>query len=34
MALLQGKYEDAVTVYDTGNVNLRSSFAGINREAM
>jgi len=34
MALLQGKYEDAVTVFDTGNVNLRSSFAGINQEAM
>lgn len=34
MALLQGKYEDAVKVFDTGNINLRSSFAGINQEAM
>jgi hypothetical protein len=34
MALLQGKYEDAVKVFETGNVNLRSSFAGINQEAM
>lgn len=34
MALLQGKYQDAVTVFETGNVNLRSSFAGINKEAM
>jgi hypothetical protein len=34
MALLQGNYEDAITVFETGNVNLRSTFAGINGEAM
>lgn len=34
MALLQGKHEDAVTLFKTGNVNLRTTFAGINREAM
>ena len=34
MALLQGKFEDAVTLFETCNVNLRSSFAGINQEAM
>uniref|UniRef100_A0A6U1PLW1 RING-type domain-containing protein n=1 Tax=Cyclophora tenuis TaxID=216820 RepID=A0A6U1PLW1_CYCTE len=34
MALLQGKSDDAKQLFDTGNVNLRTSFAGINGEAM
>ena len=34
MALLQGKYEDALALHDSGNINLRSSFADIHREAM
>jgi hypothetical protein len=34
MALLQGQYEDAMTIFETGNVNLRCTFAAINREAM
>jgi hypothetical protein len=34
MALIQGKYDDALALYNTKNVNLRTSFADINREAM
>mmetsp|Transcript_1133 Transcript_1133/g.2114 ORF Transcript_1133/g.2114 Transcript_1133/m.2114 type:complete len:393 (+) Transcript_1133:1-1179(+) len=34
MALLQGKYQDALVLYDTQNVNLRSSFGLIKHEAM
>jgi hypothetical protein len=34
MALLQGKYEHAVKFHATGNVNLRSNFADIQKEAM
>jgi hypothetical protein len=34
MALLQGKHENVVSLVNTGNVNLRSSFADIHREAM
>lgn len=34
MALLQGRYQDALTLHDTGNVNLRTSFADIHQEAM
>jgi hypothetical protein len=34
MALLQGKYENALKFHETGNVNLRCSFADIHKEAM
>ena len=34
LALLQGRSDDAKQLFDTGNVNLRTSFAGINGEAM
>lgn len=34
MALLQGQYNNAVLIYATGNVNLRSTFASIHKEAM
>lgn len=34
MALLQGRIQDAIQIHDTGNVNLRTSFADIHREAM
>jgi hypothetical protein len=34
MALLQGKYEDALSFHATGNVNLRCTFADISKEAM
>lgn len=34
MALIQGKYDDALALYNTKNVNLRTCFADINREAM
>lgn len=34
MALLEGKMDFAVQLVETGNVNLRSTFANINREAM
>jgi hypothetical protein len=34
MALLQGKYEHALSFHATGNVNLRCTFADISKEAM
>jgi hypothetical protein len=34
MALLQGRFDDALAIHETGNVNLRTSFADIHREAM
>ncbi|KAL7573409.1 hypothetical protein ACA910_006514 [Epithemia clementina (nom. ined.)] len=34
MSLLQGRYQDALQLYNTGNVNLRTCFADIHREAM
>lgn len=34
MALLLGRSNDASALYDTGNVNLRSTFAHIHKEAM
>lgn len=34
MALLQGNYEQAMSIHGTGNVNLRTSFADIKKEAM
>lgn len=34
MALLRGNFNDAVAFHETGNVNLRCTFADINREAM
>lgn len=34
MALLQGNTTSALAIQETGNVNLRSTFANINREAM
>lgn len=34
MSLLHGKYENAIRCYETGNVNLRSTFADIHKEAM
>jgi hypothetical protein len=34
MALLQGRVQDVQQIYQTGNVNLRTSFADIRREAM
>jgi hypothetical protein len=34
IALLQGKVEEAQQIFEAGNVNLRTSFADINREAM
>lgn len=34
MALLQGNTTSAIAIQETGNVNLRSTFANINREAM
>ena len=34
MALLQGNYEQALSLHATGNVNLRSTFADIHKEAM
>jgi hypothetical protein len=34
MALLEGKVEFAMQLVETGNVNLRSTFSGINREAL
>ena len=33
-ALLKGRYQDATQIYDTGNVNLRTSFADIRGESM
>lgn len=34
LALLQGRYDDAVKIFDTGNVNLRTTFADIRGESM
>lgn len=34
LALLKGCYHDAVAIYESGNVNLRTSFAGIRGESM
>lgn len=34
MALLRGNYDDALRFHATGNINLRSTFADISREAM
>ena len=34
LALLQGRYQDAVKIFDSGNVNLRTSFADIRGESM
>jgi len=34
MALLQGNYANAVKLHEAGNINLRNSFADINKEAM
>jgi hypothetical protein len=34
MALLQGRFQDVQQIYQTGNVNLRTSFADIHKEAM
>lgn len=34
MALLQGRYQDAVKIHETGNVNLRTCFADIKSESM
>jgi hypothetical protein len=34
MALLHGKFKDAIKIFETGNVNLRTVFADINGEAM
>jgi len=34
MALLQGRYQDAVNIFETGNVNLRTCFAAIRGETM
>jgi hypothetical protein len=34
ISLLHGKFEDAIKIFDTGNVNLRAVFADINGEAM
>jgi hypothetical protein len=34
MALLQGQHNNAVLIHATGNVNLRSTFADIRKEAM
>lgn len=34
MALLQGNYDSALKMQRTGNVNLRCTFADINKEAM
>jgi hypothetical protein len=34
LALLKGSYQDAVAIHDTGNVNLRTSFASIRGESM
>ena len=34
MSLLKGQYENALIFYETGNVNVRCSFADINKEAM
>lgn len=34
LSLLKGCYQDALTLYDTGNVNLRTCFAGIRSESM
>jgi len=34
MALLRGNYRDAVRLHETGNINLRCTFADISREAM
>ena len=34
LALLKGSYQDAVTLFETGNVNLRTTFASIRDESM
>jgi hypothetical protein len=34
MALLQGQYENALLIHETGNINLRCTFADIHKEAM
>jgi len=34
LALLRGNYDDALRCHETGNVNLRCTFADISREAM
>lgn len=34
MSLLHGKYDDTIKIFESGNVNLRTSFASINGEAM
>jgi hypothetical protein len=34
MALLQGRFQDVQQIFQTGNVNLRTSFADIHKEAM
>jgi len=34
MSLLQGRYEDALELFETGNINLRTCFADIHQEAM
>jgi hypothetical protein len=34
LALLQGRYEDAMALHRSGNVNLRTAFAAIHGEAM
>jgi hypothetical protein len=34
MALLQGKYENAIIFHESGNINLRCCFADIHKEAM
>ena len=34
LALLQGRHDDAIKIFGTGNVNLRSTFAAIRGESM
>ena len=34
MALLQGNHAHVVSLFNSGNVNLRSAFADIHKEAM
>jgi hypothetical protein len=34
MALLQGQKENAIRIHETGNINLRCTFADIHKEAM
>mmetsp|Transcript_7541 Transcript_7541/g.9850 ORF Transcript_7541/g.9850 Transcript_7541/m.9850 type:complete len:447 (-) Transcript_7541:370-1710(-) len=34
MSLLQGRHDDALELFETGNINLRTCFADIHREAM